>query len=326
LALFAIRFDFRNPGFAGTTMAERYTAALAMCEWADRLGFMSVVLSEHHGSEDGYLPSPLTMAAAIAARTESVRVNIAALVSSFHDPLRVAEEIAVVDLLSAGRLDLVLANGYVDDEFAMFGVARRERVSRTVELVETLREAWTGEPFEYRGRVVRVTPTPYQTGGPRLVMGGSSEAAARRAARLGDGFMPSTPELWDHYRDETVVLGRPDPGAYVGGDTSFFHVADDPDEAWTAIAPYALHEANCYGRWSAAAGTGRSGGYEPADDADALRATGQYRVLTPEALVDELRAKGPYAFALFHPMMGGIPPPLAWQSLGLFEERVLPNV
>jgi len=323
MALFGIRFDFRNPAIAGTTMTQRYAAALDIAEWADEHGFVVTILSEHHGSADGYLPSPLTMAAAIAARTKQLRIYIAALVASFHDPLRLAEDIAVVDQISGGRLDLVITNGYVASEFAMFDRSRQERPSRTTELVATLRQAWTGEPFEFRGRTVQVTPPPCQPGGPKLTMGGSTEVAARRAARLGDGYMPSTPELWSFYRDEVIALGRPDPGEYAGADTNFIHVAKDPDVGWNDIAPYALHETNAYGEWMAEAGVGAAGGYEPCTDADSLRATGQYRVLTPETF-DEVRAKGPYGFTLLHPMMGGIPPELAWSSLRLIESDVLP--
>ena len=125
MALFGLRFDFRNPSFAGTTMAERYRAALDMAEWADGLGAVALILSEHHGSDDGYLPSPLPLAAAVAARTTNIRINLAALVASFHDPLRLAEDIAVVDLISEGRLDVVITNGYVSDEFTMFGQPHR---------------------------------------------------------------------------------------------------------------------------------------------------------------------------------------------------------
>src|SRR5690606_13121674 len=131
MALFGIRFDFRNPPIAGTTMTERYEAALDMVEWADRMGFISAVLSEHHGCEDGYLPAPLPMAAAFAARTKQIRINIAALVASFHDPIRLAEDIAVVDCISGGRLDVVVTNGYVDSEFAMFDRSLSERPQRT---------------------------------------------------------------------------------------------------------------------------------------------------------------------------------------------------
>ena len=125
--LFGLRFDFRNPDFAGTTMADRYAAALDMAEWADGLGCVNIAVSEHHGSVDGYLPSPLPMLAAMAARTTNVRFMVAALIAPFHDPLRLAEDLVVLDHLSRGRVDLIVAGGYVHEEFAMFGVPMRER-------------------------------------------------------------------------------------------------------------------------------------------------------------------------------------------------------
>lgn len=323
---FCMRFDFRNPPIASTTMAERYAAGLDMMEWADRVGAVNVLLSEHHGSDDGYLPSALALAAAAAARTRRLRIMIAAVVAALHDPVRLAEQAAVVDLLSGGRLDLVLVNGYVASEFSMAGCPVAERAQRTAEAVGVLRQAWTGEPFTYRGRTVRVTPAPAQAGGPPLWLGGSTEPAARRAARLGDGFVPSTPELWEFYRDEVRRLGRPDPGPYVGGDTSVVHLARDVEAGWATLAPFALHEVNAYGRWMTEAGITQTGGYRPLSDSDAVRATGQYRVLTPDQLVDELRAAGPSAFVILHPMVGGLPPEAAWESLHLFEHEVLPKV
>src|SRR5262245_1099661 len=247
MVFFALRFDLRNPSFAGTSATDRYRAALDMSEWADRLGFVAITLSEHHGADDGYLPSPVTMAAAVAARTTTARIALAAVVAPFHDPLRLAEDLAVADLVSGGRIDLTIANGYVASEFAMFGRRLSERPACTEELVATLRAAWTGEPFTFRGRTVRVTPAPCQPGGPSISLGGSSEPAARRAARLGCGFMPSTPPVWEFYREEVIALGRPDPGPHMGGDTGFLHLATDADKGWAAVAPYALHEMNSYG-------------------------------------------------------------------------------
>jgi alkanesulfonate monooxygenase SsuD/methylene tetrahydromethanopterin reductase-like flavin-dependent oxidoreductase (luciferase family) len=214
----------------------------------------------------------------------------------------------------------------VASEFAMFDHQLSERARRTTEAVATLRKAWTGEPFEFEGRTVRVTPTPTRSGGPLITLGGSTEAAARRAARIADGFQPSDPRLWTIYRDELATLGKPDPGPYFGGDTSFFHLAHDKEQAWDLIAPFGLHEMNAYGAWMAEAGLTEAGGYRPVEDAEELRQTGQYRVLTPDELVAELRAAGPAAFALFHPLMGGIPPKLAWESLHLFEHEVLPQL
>ena len=176
--LFGLRFDFRNPDFAGTAMADRYAAALDIAAWADRLGCVSIAVSEHHGSPDGYLPSPIPMVAAMAARTTNVRFMIAALIAPFYDPLRLAEDVLVLDNLSRGRVDFIVGGGYVHEEFAMFGVPLNERVRRVRETVATLRAAFTGEPFEHRGRTVQITPGPFRPGGPAILLGGSSEPAA----------------------------------------------------------------------------------------------------------------------------------------------------
>jgi alkanesulfonate monooxygenase SsuD/methylene tetrahydromethanopterin reductase-like flavin-dependent oxidoreductase (luciferase family) len=326
MAFFGMRFDFRVPAFAPGTVSERYQAALDMAQWADEVGFGFVNLSEHHGCDDGYLPSPLPVAAAMAARTKDLRITIGAMVPSFHDPLRLAEDIAVVDLLSGGRVAVTLTNGYVASEFDMYGVALSERPRRTTEAVEVLRKAWTGEPFEHRGRTVQVRPTPATPGGPPIQLGGSTEAAARRAARIADGFMPSTPEIFEFYRDELRLLGKPDPGPYPGADTGVVHLAEDVDAAWEELAPYAMHEVNAYGKWAADAGTFTAGGYDTYDDPDELRASGRYRVLTPEQFVEELGAAGPFAFAMFHPLVGGLPPEAGWRSLHLLQHEVLPRL
>lgn len=318
--LFGLRFDLRNPAFAGVDLADRYQAALDMCKWADQRGALYVSLSEHHDSDDGYLPSPLVMAAAIAARTSNVRIGINALPAPFYDPLRLAEDAAVVDLLSNGRLDLTIAGGYVAEEFAMFGVPMQERPARVRETVATLRAAWTGEPFEYRGRTVRVRPTPAQPGGPRITLGGTSEAAARRAARIADGFLPSETSCWPHYRDECLKLGKPDPGPGFEITASVVVLAEDPEAAWPVLGPHFLHEVNAYGALQAAAGVAAT--YRPVDHLDALRATGQYRILTPDDYVAEVE-QADLPFAMLHPMVGGIPPKLAWEHLHLFERTFL---
>lgn len=317
-----MRFDLRNPPFAGVAMADRYQAAIDMSAWADRLGAMFVVVSEHHGSDDGYLPSPLTMAAAIAARTSTIRLSLAAIVAPFHNPIRLAEDIAVLDLISRGRVDVTIAGGYVRSEFELFGIPMSERPSRVREAVSILKAAWTGEPFDYRGRTVQVTPRPVQQGGPPIVLGGSSEAAARRAARIADGFQPSEPQFWDYYRDECLTLGKDDPGSYLGADTNVIVLARDPDAAWHELAPFFLHEMNGYGSWQADDRVATS--YRTTADVDALRTTGHYRVLAPETYVAERQAAGPAAFCMLHPMVGGIPPDIAWESLHLFEHEVLP--
>jgi len=324
MVMLALRFDLRNPAFAGTSTAERLGAALDMARWADEHGGVSVGISEHHCSDDGYLPSPLTFAAAVAACTSNVRIGIGALITPLYDPIRLAEDLSVLDALSEGRLDVILGAGYVAEEFESFGVPLSERGARLTETVEALRRAWTGEPFEFHGRRVRVTPTPHRPGGPPLVLGGSTDAAARRAARIGDGFAPVSPASWSAYRAECLALGKPDPGEALVPDvvvTTF--LAEDPDEAWPRLLPFFLHETNAYGRWLADAGM--EGPYR-VSTADEVRTDGRYRIVPPDDYAAELRAMGERAFAFFHPMVGGTPPAMAWECLRLYEERVLPQL
>jgi alkanesulfonate monooxygenase SsuD/methylene tetrahydromethanopterin reductase-like flavin-dependent oxidoreductase (luciferase family) len=319
--LFGLRFDFRNPSVAQTTMADRYAAAIDMAEWGDTRGCVMVTLSEHHRSPDGYLPSPLPMLGAMASRTSHVRFMVAALIAPFYDPIRLAEDLVVLDNLSRGRVDLIVAGGYVQEEFEMFGVPRRERAARVTEAVSTLKAAFTGEPFEHRGRTVQVTPPPFRPGGPGITLGGSSEAAARRAARIADGFLPSVPDVWDFYRDEVQQLGGPDPGPCPIGENQTIVLAEDVERGWEQHAPYFLHETNAYGAWLAA--NDGDGPYREVADVDELRAQGSYRVLSPDEHIAELEAAA-FPFALFHPMCGGIPPELGWNTLRLFERHVLP--
>src|SRR5881396_2743335 len=178
MTMIGLRYDLRAPSFCSVTHAELYAACLEQCAWADRLGLDFVVLSEHHGVDDGYLPAPLTLAAAIAGRTKSIRINVAAVLVPLHDPVRLAEQLAVLDLASGSRVGLIAGLGYRHEEFAMAGVDRAERGRLLEEYLAVMRQAWTGEPFRWRGRTVRVTPKPASP-----PIGGSTEKAACGASR-----------------------------------------------------------------------------------------------------------------------------------------------
>jgi probable F420-dependent oxidoreductase len=172
---------------------ERYAEALALAEEAERLGFDSVWVSEHHFVDDGYLPSLLPMCAAIAARTERIAIGTALVLAPLHDPLRLAEDAAVVDLLSGGRLVLGVGAGWRQEELEAFGVPPIERGSRLEETVAVLRQAWSDEVVVGAGRLrfarLSVTPKPSRPGGPPIWVGAMAEPAIRRAGRIGDGFM-----------------------------------------------------------------------------------------------------------------------------------------
>ncbi|GAA1846014.1 LLM class flavin-dependent oxidoreductase [Actinomadura bangladeshensis] len=324
MAILKLRYDMRMDGDDPAARADLYAAALDQIEWADRLGFDSVMLHEHHGAPDGYLPSPIVMAGAVAARTSAISIVVGALLVPLHDPIRLAEDLAVVDILSRGRLVVTPGVGYVPEEFEMFGRAMSQRGKALDRGLEVLGRAWSGESFEYEGRRVRVTPRPHQRPRPPLVVGGGSRPAARRAARVGDGFAPHLPDAWTDYREELTALGLPDPGPMPPSGPRFLHVSDDPDRSWSELAPYLLHEMNSYARF--AAGAGEYTGYVPTAGLAELQGSPHYRVVTPQecvALVEEL---GPGGVLCFRPLAGGMPPALGWASLRLFADEVLPHI
>src|SRR6266568_6640016 len=163
-------FTGQVPPDSGRTFAQEYREVLDLVRLAETLGFDSAWVSEHHGAGDGYLPSLLPMLAAFAAATDRIRLGTGVLLTPFHHPLRLAEDAAVVDQISGGRLILGLALGWREEEFRMFAMPLSERVRRTVETVEILRKAWTGERFSHEGKVysfdrVKVTPAPERPDG-----------------------------------------------------------------------------------------------------------------------------------------------------------------
>jgi alkanesulfonate monooxygenase SsuD/methylene tetrahydromethanopterin reductase-like flavin-dependent oxidoreductase (luciferase family) len=326
MALSIVRFDMRKPAFAKSSRRDLYAAALDMAGYADEHGFTSLVLSEHHGTEDGYLPAPLALAGAMVGRTRRISIGIAALLVPLHDPLALAEELAVLDLASGGRVAVTAGLGYRPEEYAAFGKDWKRRGALLDEALETLLRAWTGEPFRYQGRTVRVTPRPATEPHPMLAVGGVSPAAARRAARFGLPFQPSSNarELVEIYKDECerrgvtngVVLG---PGR---GESTF--LAEDPDRAWSELGPYLLHDARTYASWQQPGQ--KSVVQSRATTVEELRAEGKYRILTPEACVAEAKAQGPLAAFVLFPLCGGTPPELGWRSLELYATRVLPHL
>ena len=158
--MLTLAFDMRAPD-SGADPMSLYAAALEQCAWADKLGFTDVQLMEHHASTDGYLPSPIVLGSAVAGVTSRLAVRLCLVLLPLYDPLRIAEDLAVLDLISGGRLRLTVGLGYRQEEYDQFGVdMNNDRPSLMEEAVQTLKRAWTGEPFDYRGRRGRVLPRP----------------------------------------------------------------------------------------------------------------------------------------------------------------------
>jgi len=320
--MYTMRFDMRAPEFGAATK-ELYATALDMAEWGERNGCLQLIVSEHHGSPDGYLPAPILLATAFASRTRTIGIQIAALLIPLHDPIELAEQMAVLDIVSNGRVSYVCAIGYRPSEYAMFGRDMRARGRRMDACLDALRTAWRGEPFEFEGRPVCVTPTPLSPGGPPLLMGGGSPPAAERAARLGMGMIGQGggSDLETVYRDACERFGT-QPGLFVNPPTDMptsVFVAEDVERGWSELGPHLLHDAQMYGDWvsGSAAASGST-----ASSVDELRAeNGNYRILSPDEAVAYVRSGG---ILLLQPLCGGTPPELAWRYLETVREQVLP--
>lgn len=323
MAYVQIRYECRAPaGLSPMSPEEIYDTTLEQIAWIDAQGFpVTLNFGEHHGTGDGYMPSPLTLAAAAAAITRHVRLLVN-VVLPFRNPLHVAEDAAVLDHISKGRVQLLLMGGFVTEEFATFGADPAERGALMEEGVRVLRDAWTGEPFEYRGRRCRVTPRPLQRPHPPLFMGGATPAAARRAARIGDGFI-AVSSLNPHYVAECAAVGR--APRYQGEMAySYLFVCEDPDRTWQRLAPFCLGETNMYARWQAGASQG--GMFKPATDADALRALGIYQPLTPDEVLARAPSLAPNDGIVLHPLISGLEKELSWETLRLFFREVAPRI
>jgi alkanesulfonate monooxygenase SsuD/methylene tetrahydromethanopterin reductase-like flavin-dependent oxidoreductase (luciferase family) len=295
--------------------ADLYAAALDMCAWAETRGGVAAVVSQHHGVDDGYLPSPIPLAAAMAARTTTLHVSVAALLLALYEPVKLAEDMAVVDLISRGRVSYVIGIGYRAEEFAMFDVDRRRRAQLIEQRVAVLRRLWTGEEVDVEGRRVTVTPLPFTPGGPVLAYGGGTEAAARRAGRLGMTFLAETHDssLEAAYLDEAARAGATPAGCmFPAADiplTAF--VADDPDRAWAEIGEYLLVDATGYARWNAQRPAVASSSF--ATTVAELKAErGAYQIITPETAASYVARGVPLAL---QPLVGGLPPDIAWRYL-----------
>ena len=310
--MYSIRFDMRAPAFGAAT-TDLYAAAIDMCAWAEQRGCLAAVLCEHHGSDDGYLPAPLILASAIAARTE--RLALMVVILPFHDPVRLAESIAVLDIIGAGRASYIFGIGYRPEEFEHFGVDRTARGRIADDKLALLRALLSGETVKHDGRRNAVTPPPWTPGGPTLMWGGASLAAARRAGRYGLGLLANgnVPGMQEAYDAACREHGhQPGPALIPERDTpSVTFVADDVDAAWDELGEFLLHDARGYAQWNRDNDT--SAGISFARNVAELRETSKsHRIITTAQAIDVVRAGGMLNLS---PLCGGVPPSIAWPYL-----------
>jgi len=263
--------------------------------------------------------------AAAAARTRRMEIILGAIVLPLHDPVEVAETIAVTDLICGGRLTTTLAAGYVLAEFRMFGKSLGDRARLMDEGLEVITRALAGERFVQGDREIFVRPLP-RTRPPRILVGGGAPPAARRAAKYGLGLwtlqhprMPDCRKLISLYEAECRRYGR-QPGTVMWSHPAV-HVTRDPDAAWEEIGPHVLHLVKSYASWASDVHTTSSPFYG-LDTVESIRKAGMINVLTPEQTI-ELARQTPISMA---PLISGLSPKSGWKMLELFAAEVLPKI
>ncbi len=205
---------------AGTNMARVIDEILGEAQAAETSGWDGCFITEHHQQADGYLPNPLLMAGLVGMKTRRIKVGTCVLLLPLHHPVHVAEDCAVIDLATRGRLVLSIGVGYQPHDFEAFGVPVAERATRTEEALEILRRSWSGERFSFSGRHFNyenmlVTPAPLQKPGVPVWMAAWTPPGLRRAGRMADGWiadpvqsLPVIRDFANRYRTAASNAGR----------------------------------------------------------------------------------------------------------------------
>ncbi|HVU74761.1 MAG TPA: LLM class flavin-dependent oxidoreductase [Mycobacteriales bacterium] len=294
-------FDLRNPPQWPQDPARLHAFTLEVCEEAERLGAHSVWFSEHHQFDDGYLAAPLTFAAAAAARTSRMRIGTAIVIAPLHHPVELAEQAAMVDLISGGRLELGIGAGYRVPEYALFGAPGEQRYAQTDHRARELRRLWGPGG---------ITPRPVQER-PPIWMGYQGPQGARRTGLLGESLLTANGASWQPYRDGLIEGGHdPAIGRMAGVINAF--VSEDPEKDWPHVAPHIAHQQDSYRRHLV------EGTDQPVPrpvDPDKLRereakAMGYYWCDTPEVIGDRVRTRvgdAPVETVFFWASVGGQP-------------------
>ena len=311
--MYVARFDYRSPGATNTERSRLYRESLEMARWVDERGCMSLVVSEHHSTADGYLPSPLQVAAAMAAVTERTQITVAVAVLPFYDPIRLAEDLITLDHLSAGRVMVVLGLGYRETEYDLYGVDFGSRGRIADQKLEALLAHL--DASRRAELLPRVTPTPFSEPRPLLAWGGKSKAAARRAGRFGLGFyaQTNTPGLREAFRGAAESSGQKPGFCFLPPPDAPYavFVNDDVDMGWNDVGQALLNDASGYQEWND--DITEIASFSSSVTVDALRdEQGAHRVVSSQGVGELLSEHG---FVSLHPLCGGLAPDTAWPYL-----------
>ena len=333
-------YSLQSPPHSPRAHKDLYAEMLTEIETADQMGFDSAWLTEHHFLEDGYCPSILLTAAAIAARTRQIRIGTGVLLIPLHDPIRVAEDAAVVDLISNGRLILGLGLGYRSEEFDGFGRELKERKGRIEESLEIFSKAWTEDAFSMEGKYYKVnnhsiTPKPVQQPIP-IWIGAFTEPAIKRAARIGAplyvpaiGVIPIIKYLFDMHSNFLKEFGK-NPDDFEKPLVREMYISDkNADDTWEDIKEHVTYTAKGYASWGSMVDTEGNLLSDPTDPILYDIARKQSIMGTPEECIEQIKEYQdnlPIDNMICRFKFPGISHEEAMRSMKLFVEKVLPNV
>jgi alkanesulfonate monooxygenase SsuD/methylene tetrahydromethanopterin reductase-like flavin-dependent oxidoreductase (luciferase family) len=329
---FGYLYDFRNPTQWRRPWPELYAEILDFVAWSEDAGFEGAWVPEHHGADDGYVPSPLVVLAAIAARTRTLRLGTGIALAPLYHPVRFSEECTLVDILSNGRLDVAVAIGYRRREAEAYGVDFSTRGRRSTEFLDIVRRLWAGETVSAEGKHftlkdAAIVPKPAQGHIP-LFLGGFSEVALERAAKYGDGYFGNM-EAVRPYLDKLRAHGKDPDAARIRIQGLFTVVASDPEQAMEELGPYFHHVNNTYGQWlnedRDATGMGDQTLLAPMT-LDAFKKSRILKILTPPQAIEMFQKMLSKANVEHYVMMlpPGLPPARFKRYAEVFANEVMP--
>ncbi len=309
-------FDLRNPGPWARPSVDHVARSIDIVIGAEAAGIDAVWLSEHHLFPDGYLPQPLAFACALAARTSRVRIGTAIMIAPLHHPAHLAEQAALADLISNGRIEVGLGTGYSPEEFALFGQSLDRRYGRTDATLAELRRLLDGGI---------VTPGPVQNPFP-LWAGYQGPQGAARAGRLGVGLLSLDRNNAAIYAEALEANGHGASSARLGGVIDLI-VCDDPEATSRRLVPHLAWQRQTY---AVARGVEQTFEQAVAGIEAKLAETGRLPglpVLTPDDAVDLVRKRTdglPVEHVYLWASLAGMPDDLVERHVELVCSRLRP--
>jgi alkanesulfonate monooxygenase SsuD/methylene tetrahydromethanopterin reductase-like flavin-dependent oxidoreductase (luciferase family) len=288
---FGYIYDFRNPPRWGRPWAEHYAEVLDVIAWSEQAGFTNAWIPEHHLAEDGYIPSPMVVMSAVAARTKTLKIGGGIALAPLYHPVRFAEDTAVLDIISNGRVEMGLGIGYRSREMAAYGVDLKTRGKLFDEWLEIVTRLWKGETVDFAGRFFDIKGAKIMPPAPRghipLYVGGLSEKAIERSARYGDGFLGDEGVI-EIFVDKMKAQGRDPQQSKVRVIGMMVMVAEDVEQATEEVAPYYHYINNNYAEWFTEGDVGRENGIAPMS-LDEFKQSGLLQIWTPEETIEKIR-------------------------------------